>query len=381
MLLTNAFDPDPRVYQEASSLVQNGYDVNIVCWDRERKAPQYEFIDGMRVERIHLESVHGRGITQILFLLLFWLKAFLRAFNSDFHVVHCHDFDTLPLGYSLARLKKAKLVYDAHESYVDMLENIPKLVKWGIYRFENLLLRRTDLVITVGDILRDHLEDRGALTTCIIGNWKNPDEFVFSNNLIRKERERLEISDDQIVISFIANLGHERQLPQLVEAIKDNPQVFLVVGGNGPARMIVEKASRQYSNICYLGYVDPSKVPFYTALSDIIFYGFDPTNPNAKFSAPNKLFEAIAAGKPILTGDFGEIARIVREQKCGLILDSYSKEGIRKGISALISIGFREFMENSQKAASNEYCWEKARSRLLIHYDMLVGNTSYLDKR
>jgi len=51
-----------------------------------------------------------------------------------------------------------------------------------------------------------------------------------------------------------------------------------------------------------------------------VYYGFDPNNPNARFSAPNKLFEALAAGKPLVTGDFGEIGEVVRESECGVIL-------------------------------------------------------------
>ena len=75
MLLTNAFEPDPRVHQEAISLVENGYDVTILCWDRDRKFPPEEVIDGIKIERIYVRSTHGRGSTQVPFLLFFWLKS------------------------------------------------------------------------------------------------------------------------------------------------------------------------------------------------------------------------------------------------------------------------------------------------------------------
>ncbi|MEA1970367.1 MAG: glycosyltransferase family 4 protein, partial [Thermodesulfobacteriota bacterium] len=302
MLLTNAFDPDPRVHQEAKALAENGYDVTILCWDRDYKAPDYEIIDGIKVERIYVRSTHGRGITQILFLFLFWLKTYLRASSKDFDVVHCHDFDTLPLGYILSRQKGAKLVYDAHESYVDMLGNIPKWLKVLIYQVENILLRRTDLLITVGEILGENLAKRGAKNTCVVGNWKDPEKFKFPSKVLEKKKKSLNIADGQLIICFIANLGKERQLPQLIEAVKNMPETFLIVGGNGPCKGLVEDAARMYPNIHYLGYVNPDKIPFYTAMSDVIFYGFDPSNPNAKYSAPNKLFEALAAGKPTLTG-------------------------------------------------------------------------------
>ena len=71
MLLTNSFNPDPRVHQEAKTLVENGYDVTILCWDRDLKAPPHEVIDEIIIERIYVRSTHGRESTQILFLLLF----------------------------------------------------------------------------------------------------------------------------------------------------------------------------------------------------------------------------------------------------------------------------------------------------------------------
>ena len=66
MLLTNAFDPDPRVHQEARALVENGYDVTILCWDRDYKVPADEMIDGIRIERIYVRSTHGRGSAQAI---------------------------------------------------------------------------------------------------------------------------------------------------------------------------------------------------------------------------------------------------------------------------------------------------------------------------
>lgn len=226
MLLRNAFEPDPRVHQEALSLIQNDYDVTILCWDRDYKFHAQEVIDGIRVERIHVRSTHDRGSTQAPFLLLFWLKAYARAISKNFNIVHCHNFDTVPLGYLLAKQRKAKLIYDAHESYVDMLENLPYFLKKIIFAAENFFLKRVDLLITVGEILRKALEERGAKHTCVVGNWKEPEHFKFPEEVLRAERRKLQILDGQLVISFISNLGKERQLPHLICAVGDNPHFF-----------------------------------------------------------------------------------------------------------------------------------------------------------
>ena len=367
MLLTNAFDPDPRVHQEASSLVQNGYNVTILCWDRDYKKSAYEMIDGIKIERIYVRSSHGRGSTQVFFLFLFWLKAYIRACSKDFHIVHSHDFDTLPLGYALSKQRSAKLIYDSHESYVDMLGNLPSWLRRTIYRLENFFLKRTDLLITVGELLREALAKRGAKNTCVVGNWKDPDKFKFPEEILEEEKRRLHILNGQLVISFIANLGLERQLPQLIEAVKETPDTFLIVGGDGPCRNIAEDAAQRHSNIGYLGYVNPLRVPLYTAMSDIIFYGFDPHNPNAKYSAPNKLFEALAAGKTIMTCDFGEIGKIVKERGCGIILKGYSKDEIKRALNFIKANGIEAYQSKAREAGFI-YHWKRAEEILLKNY-------------
>ena len=376
MLLTNAFDPDPRVYQEAKALVANGYDVTILCWDRDLRAPAHEVIDGIKVERIQVRSTHGRGISQMFFLLLFWVKACFRAYSKKIDVVHCHDFDTLPLGYVLSRQKGAKLTYDAHESYTDMLGNIPAWLKVAIYRAENILLKRTDLLITVGEILRENLAKRGARNTCVVGNWKDPDKFKFPQEILEEEKRRLNILNGQLVVSFIANLGKERRLSQLIEAVKDTPETFLVIGGDGPCRGMIEDAASKYQNIHYLGYVNPQQVPRYTAMSDIVFYGFDPSNPNAKYSAPNKLFEALAAGKPVLTGNFGEIGRIVREEDCGIILADYAPVTIRRALESFLVPEMYTRLSQNAKFAGQRYSWQEAENCLLKVYSSIYARAT-----
>jgi glycosyltransferase involved in cell wall biosynthesis len=279
----------------------------------------------------------------------------------------------LPLGYLLAKQKKAKLIYDAHESYVDMLGNLPGWFKIAIYKVEDFLLKRADLLITVGDILRGEFIRRGARQTCVVGNWKDPSQFQFPPEALKEEKKRLNIFNGQLVISFIANLGIERQLQPLIAAVKESREIFLIIGGDGPCSEIVKEASQRYANIAYLGYVNPSKVPFYTALSDIIFYGFDPVNPNSKFSAPNKLFEALAAGKAVLTGDFGEVGRIVKDTECGLITKKFTEEEIRKNLSSLRPEILSRFKENSKKNGLEIYNWQNACVTLLEQYSRLWG--------
>ena len=163
-------------------------------------------------------------------------------------------------------------------------------------------------------------------------------------------------------------------MPQLIDAVKQCPEVYLILGGDGPCRGVAEDAANNCPNITYLGFVQPSKIPLYTALADIVFYGFDTKVPNAMFSAPNKLFEGLAAGKVILTGNFGEIGKIVRETNCGIILNDYSVKEIKKALSFLHDSNIDQFSENARKAGLNKYNWELAKHELLNQYASMMVN-------
>ena len=188
MLLSNAYDPDPRVRQEALALTTMGCRVRILAWDRDLARPAFETIEGVEVERVFVASTHGRGATQIFRYLLVYLKMFWRGLRTPFDAIHAHDLDTLPLAYLVGLLRRKPVVYDAHESFPDMLEgSVPRAVQRGLTALESFLMRRVDLVITVGEKLRRHLDARGARRSVVVGNWKRLGEFT------RSDRENQEL--------------------------------------------------------------------------------------------------------------------------------------------------------------------------------------------
>jgi glycosyltransferase involved in cell wall biosynthesis len=131
---------------------------------------------------------------------------------------------------------------------------------------------------------------------------------------------------------------------------------------------LVRKYAQENNNIIYLGRVPPSDVPRFTAACDIVYYGFDETNPNAKWSAPNKLFEAIAAGKAILTGHFGEIGKIVRVSGCGVLADTRTRVGIASALESLTAPGALLDMKQASVTIQGRLSRSHAQERLTEAY-------------
>ena len=165
----------------------------------------------------------------------------------------------------------------------------------------------------------------------------------------------------------------DRKIEELLGAVDRCPGVHLVVAGKGVLRSLVEQAAAANPRIIFVDYLSPEKIAEYTCAGDVIYYGFDPDNPNAKYSAPNKLFEALSAGRPLITGDFGEIADVVREQDCGIVLSRYGVDEICAALHALSDGAARQSMaSNAHRFGKAVMNWGNGEKTLYREYSSLI---------
>lgn len=374
MLLTNAYDPDPRVRQEALTLHGMGCRVRLLAWDRDGKAPATERMEGIEVERVFLASTHGRGTAQLFFYAAVYLKLLWKGLRTGFDVIHCHDLDTLPAGFLLGKLKRKPVVYDAHESFTDMLDgSVAPAVRRALVWLEDRLLRRIDLLITVGEKLRRHFAERGARHTAVVGNWKHLHEYARPAGEIRGVRTRLGIPDGALAVVCITQLLKDRKIEELLDAADRCPNVHVILGGKGVLEGYVRERAAKNPRIHFIGFVRGGEIASYTCAADAVYYGFDPENPNARFSAPNKLFEALAAGRPLISGDFGEIGEVIRKTGCGIVLPAYSSGLVCEALAILQEEAARTAMAESAKQAGRlSMNWAKGEETLYREYSALL---------
>ncbi len=375
MLLDNAFRPDPRVANEARALAEAGYAVTILAWDREGGRPRCESWHGVRVQRLGPRSRHGRGTAQILYLAVFWWHCLRWLVGREVDAVHCHDFDTLPAGWLAAAAKRCRLVYDAHESYADMLgANVAPWVKGAVAWVERLLCRRADAALTVGSLLAAELGRRGARRTWVVGNWKRLDAFAVEPAVVAARRHAIGLNGSRgpapcLLVTYIGWLNADRGIEPLLEAVARCEGVALVVGGDGPSAPAVRRAADRCDRIRYLGFVEPADIPLYTAMADVVYYGLDATNVNARYSAPNKLFEALAAGRAVVCNAIGEIGRIVREEGCGVAVEELARDALAAALDELRQPGrLAACQARAREAGRQRYNWARAERQLLGLY-------------
>jgi glycosyltransferase involved in cell wall biosynthesis len=215
-----------------------------------------------------------------------------------------------------------------------------------------------------------------------VGNWKRLDEYALSAEESRAVRLRLGIPEGALVVACITQLLKDRKIEELLEAAEGLPGVYVVVGGKGILEPLVKEWEAKNPRVRFVGFVRGKEIPAYTCAADIVYYGFAPANPNARFSAPNKLFEALAAGRPLITGDFGEIAEVVREAGCGIVLPEYSPQTVRSALERLRDGTVRHEMAARARDYGRGFLnWERAEEVLYREYSALLPAALHLPAR
>lgn len=364
MLLTNPFLPDPRVYKEAKSLIKAGYEVTIFAWDRECSFPETEILDGIRIMRFAIPSSYG-SLSMVFGLRRFWRAALRAAKNEDFDVVHCHDLDTLPLGLKIAKRMNKKVVYDAHENYASMIEfDVPRPIYLLIRHYEKRLPRRANAVIAVSRPVGDML----SCDYTVVMNARELEET--DADMVKKCREKTD--GNGFTITYIGVLEPMRFLLEACDTVKDMDGVRLIIGGYGRLEDDIKSCAYESKRIEFMGRVPYSDVLPCTAASDAVLCVFDPSNRNNLIGTPNKLFEGMMAGRPVLATKGTYSGDMVEKYRCGIAVD-YTPESFREAVIYLKeNPGVAEEMgKNGRKAAEEEFNWGIMEKRLIRLYKSL----------
>ncbi len=376
MLLSNAFRPDPRVAREAAALLALGYRVTILCWDRKSEFPERDTFEGADIIRVkNIVTIYGAGARQLLYTPRFWGEAIRigRTLHPD--AIHCHDLDTLYAGIQLKKHFGCPLVYDAHEDYPALMTlYLPRFMIPWLSWLESRLLKQVDATITASSVFADKLRARGIESVTTIGNYQSLEPYdAVTDAEVAAERARLGLKPDDFVAAYIGGFTRNRQLLPLIEAARQLPDVQVLLWGDGHQKDAIQAAVATVANARYLGWLPAAQVPLCTRLADIIFYCLRPDYPGAIYNAPNTLSNAMAAARPIIANDVGDLGRIVAQSGCGLLLPEVTPEAICQAISALRDPAARKKLGQAGRAAAETtYNWAAAGQSLREIYEKLI---------
>jgi len=367
MVLSKSFINDPRVTREAKTLVEAGHQVTVIFWDRKNEYKSQDVFEGIKLVGIH-NSLLMKLLPGDLFRNpVWWRKAYrkgLELYKNDFHfdAVHCHDLDTLQSGVWLKKKLGCKLVYDAHEIFGYMIKNnVPNFAVKYSFNMEKKLLEQIDHLITVNEPLENYFKKITNKPITIVMNCKE---------LIIKEYQPPKNSI--FTICYMGVLNKARMFPELVDIIGSMKGVkFVIAGKKENLYDEVKEICKKYDNVEFLGTILSGDVIKKTLESNAIICMFDPSMEIHKIGLPNKIFEAMTTGRPVIvTKNMYYSDEFVEKEKCGLSA-SYESKDI---VNAIIKLRdnpklCEELGKNGLTAAKKKYNWEKQEDKLLNVYE------------
>jgi glycosyltransferase involved in cell wall biosynthesis len=375
MILSNPFRPDPRVDQEAGTLSARGHQVSVICWDRHGELSGQEIRDGIRIIRIQdIKAGFGTGWRLSVRIPRFWRQAVRLAIDVRPDVVHCHDLDTLYPGWQIKKRLGCRLIYDAHEHYPAMVSlSLPVAFVRALALWERWLTGRVDAIITASTVLRDEFAGRGLSPVVTLGNYHDvaPYDAVTATE-VSELRRRLGATPDDVLVAYIGGFSPNRMLLPMIEAAGSLPHVRFHLWGDGAQRAAVEQAAAGRPNVSYHGWLPSSELPRHFKAADVIFYGLRLDYPGAIYNAPNTLSCAMAAGRPVVATDVGDLGRMVRAADCGILIGDATPRAIAAAVEQLLEPATRARLgANARRAAQGPYSATAQRAQLIALYDGL----------
>ena len=371
MILSNPFNPDTRVFKEAKSLIEVGFCVTIIAWDRGGKNKAEEKYGSLRVIRLRVISSYKSGLTNVLKLLAFYGRAILKVIALKPDIIHCHDLDTLIVGIIGKLVLSCDLVYDAHEYYPEMIF-LPVIIRRLLACFEFTALHFVNGVIAASTFTARKFERHTSKKIVVLNNSAETSVFdEISSGAVRQRREALGLTDDDLVLVYVGGYSENRKIEELILASSELRKIKVVIVGPKEGSELLKKA-KDISNVVCVGWVAPREVPIFTSMADICYYAYDPKSRYADYVNPNALFNAIAAGKPIIGTDVGDMGTIIKEEQCGYIIDEPTVPKIRLLLEQIQkSSQLNQYAENARKASLRKYNWEYTKRLLIDCYKRL----------
>lgn len=349
---------DQRVHKVCTTLSSMGFAVTLV--GRKQRASLPLSPREYRTHRMKLLFEKG-----VLFYSFFQVRLFFFLLFRKSDVLVANDLDTLLPNYLASKLKGIPLVYDTHEIFTEVPELVGHNFKQSVWRgVERWIFPKLKNVFTVNQSISDWYFDKYKVRPLVVRNMPRKS----GKAVVPATRAELELPENKkILILQGAGINVDRGSEELVAAMKYLHDVVLLIVGSGDVISCLKEmvdTEKLHDRVILTGKVPQEKLQRYTMLADLGITLDKPTNINYRLSLPNKIFDYIRAGIPVLCSDLPEVARIVRDYKVGVVADSFDPKVLAATITrALNSPEYNTWKSNTRKAAE-ELCWETDETNL-----------------
>lgn len=387
MILDAVFPPDPRVENEAVSLVKAGHEVFLFCLHYGQQK-QSEVINGIEVKRYLSNTLEYKvsALAYTIPLYTFLMKRKIRQFikENEVEVLHIHDIRIAGAVFGVNKKYKLPTVLDLHENRPEIMRFYPHLLRFpGKYVIsskkwknkEEEFIRKATTVIVVTSEAKDEIKKRLPIDTDKIVEVPNTVRQSFYKSP-RVYPEILKQYSNSFVVLYIGDTGLRRGLKTAIKSvhlIKNKIEnIKLVIVGKNTTDIILKNLVKNLqveAHVDFLGWKDQSLFQSYILSSAICI---SPLHRNVHHDTTyaNKIFQYMSLGRPVLGSNASAQEKIIKKANAGLIhQDRDVKDFSNKVLELYNNKDLREeFGKNGSEFIENEFSWENTSKKLLHVY-------------
>jgi len=319
-------NPRDATYEKVIGPLIKEHHVTCYIWDRTG-----DYRPGIQDERVRYKvcpyraGYHDARTAVIMILFNIWL--FVHLLFSRFDAIHAIDLDTGLTGLLISKIRGKQFVYHCEDPYSGAVPaGWPGVLRWIVHRLENCVISGSDVFI-ISDLLRMPQHE-----------GSRPRKVVEFANVPHIELPRTKAEPHSgFVVGYIGSLIEGRNLATLIDAAGElaEKDVVLIIGGFGPLEENIRMLTERYGNVHFAPWMPYEEVLEREWNFDVMVHITDNRHEGQKWVSPNKLFESMALGKPIIVGEGTVSAAHVDRVKNGLTVPSGDKESLKEAIIQL----------------------------------------------
>jgi len=351
---------DTRTFSLFNSLKSKGHQVQFIGFDW--LTPGFESVEQ--------DNISVKKLSKTKFSLLFYLRFFFSQLSTCLKtkadIYFASDFFSLPACVITAKVRRVKAFYDSREIYTGLPFHDDKPLVKKLFRIiEGFLVKRVENVFTTGEMDSQYIEKLYSLKKT----------YLFRNLPLTRENivpvdyhSKYNIPINGIIILYQGIIVKGRGIDTYFKAVQKMENLYLVILGSGEHLSFYKTLSDEMNiskRVIFTGKIFQDEILNYTAGAFAGLSLIDNISINNYYALPNKLFEYVMTGLPVIVNDLPQMKKVVEDYDIGAIIKNVNED-------ELISV-LRNWIENKDvyktkkdncKKASQELNWENEFNKI-----------------
>lgn len=353
---------DVRSIKTCRSLVRLGHEVHFVGWNRRDEEPICR-VDDVQLHLMQLPVPHGRSTLWGQIKFAFYAIKQLRAIRPD--VVCAINEDNVLRAAPFKRIFFDRLVCDFYDSHADRFSNKPLPIRWLVNSASYFCKAISDRLI-VTDTYR----------WARLGKFRNKATIVQNVPEDPGEHLALNFPTGPTKVFVTGAMSTRRGLEQILQAVEHSPEATIVAAGM-PSDEFAAETFVKHPRVDYRGVVTPAESLELAAQCDAVFAFYEPSCENHLFASPNKLFDGMSVGRPVIINSEVKMSELADRLAVGLLAKYSDAERLLEIVESLPARreNLPAFAEMSRQRFLQDHSWEKMESLLAELYQSLDDST------